>query len=67
MLVDHSGYGLIRKVFKKRKQGNTTGPELEILVLPWQSSLLQTLLKKNLCLVFLYSILKLCIITVLLL
>lgn len=46
MLAGNSSYGLIRKVFKKRRQGITTGPELEILFLPWQSNLLQIMLKK---------------------
>lgn len=65
MLIDSSSYGLIRKVFKKRKQRIITSHELEILGLPWKSSLLQIPLeKKNYVLFLLYSILELCIIIV---
>ena len=64
MLIDSSSYGLIRKVFKKRKQRTTTSHELEILGLPWQSSLLQIPLEKNYVLFLLYSILELCVIIV---
>lgn len=39
MLLGDSGRGLTREDFKKRTQGTTTGPRLEILILPLKSSL----------------------------